>query len=130
MTDFAIEPLGNGDHDLVITANDFVIVGRTSDTWIDELQQRIYYALGTWHGESAWDRSKGFPWVEGVFGRQPIDGIAALIYQKILEVDGVDGIQGQPTIELDTVARQLSISCQVISGEFVVPIEAQIVKNT
>lgn len=126
MTDFQIAPVGNGDHDLVVTDSDFVIVGRTEDTWATELQQRIYYALGTWHSESAWDRSAGFPWLEGVFGNQPIDGISALIYQRIVEIDGVEGIEGQPVITLDTTTRSLSITCSVVGKGFIVPISAQI----
>jgi hypothetical protein len=122
MTDFAIESIGDGQYDLVLTSNDFVIVGATEDTWQDELSQRIAFAVGTWLGESAFDRSVGFPWLQGVFGKQPIDGIAALVYETISGVDGVEGIVGQPIITLDTATRVLSIAVDVRSRSFVVPV--------
>lgn len=126
MTDFLIESLGNGDHDLTITDNDFVIVGNSEDTWAAALRQRILYAVGTWFAESAFDRSVGFPWLEGVFGRQPVDGISALVYQHITRVPGVVGIIESPTLTLDTASRRLTISCRVQGDRFEVPINATI----
>lgn len=122
MSDFQIETIGNGDHDLVITDNDFVLVGETEDTWQTEVVQRVRFALGTWYAESAFDRSVGFPYLEGVFGRQPLEGIQAIVTQEILDVDGVDGIEDGPTLDLDRTARVLTISVTIKGTGFVVPV--------
>ncbi len=127
MSDFAIEPIGGGDWDLVLDAEgDFVLLGETEDTRLQEVAQRVVYALGTWLGESSFDRSVGFPWLEGVFDRAPLDGISALVYERILEVDGVDGLIDQPVLLLDTAERVLTISAKVKVGAFEVPISTTI----
>lgn len=131
MADFQIEPIGGGDWDLSLATRadgsaDFVMIGNDDDTWVAEVTQRIVYAVGMWLGESAWDRDAGFPWIEGVFGRQPIDGIAALLYERIVEVEGCDGLAEQPVLILDTTTRRLSISVLAQIGAREVPISVTI----
>lgn len=123
MTDILIEPIGNGEYDLALVDNDLVLVGGTEETWPAEVAQRVTYAVCTWYGESAFDRDAGFPWREGVFGRQPIDGIAALVHEHILAVEGVQGIGSQPVLTLDTTTRKLSILATEVEIEGFAPLE-------
>lgn len=120
--DLQIEEIGGGDNDLAIVGGDLVRVGGDASTWGVAVAQRVRYELGTWLGESAFDRGKGFPWADGVFGRQPIDGIASLFYDAIASVEGIDGIVGQPDLRLDTVTRRLTGSIVADVGGFEVPI--------
>ena len=127
MTDFLIEHVGSGAFDLVIRDTgqgdvDFVLIGGDADTWPLEVAQRITYALGMWLNESPFAPGQGFPWVEGVMGRQPIDGIGALIYQRIVEVDGVELIIGQPVILFDSSTRVLTISAEAQPVGYAPPI--------
>jgi hypothetical protein len=127
VTDFLVEHVGDGAYDLVLRDTgqgdtDLVLVGNTEDTWPLEVVQRVTYALGTWLNESAFAPGQGFPWIEGVMGRQPIDGIGALIYQRIVEVAGVEAIIGQPVILLNTTTRVVSISVEVQASGYAPPI--------
>ena len=126
MSDFKIEPLGDGTWDLVMEDGDFVMVGETAATWQDEVKQRVAYAVGTWYQESAFDRDQGFPWLEGVFGKQPLEGIAALVYDHIIAVEGVEGIDDAPVLSLDTETRILTITVDVRGEGFVVPVTVEI----
>lgn len=130
MTDFRIQSIGDGKYDLVITDNDFTVVGGDANTWPQEVAQRIVYEVCTWYGESAFDRDAGFPWAQGVFGKAPLEGIASLAYEKILGVDGVQGFNEQPQLTLDTVSRRLFITADVLGDGFTVPIETTIVGPT
>ncbi len=126
MSDFKIEAIGDGYYDLVLTDDDFVVVGETAETWPDELQQRVTYEFGTWLGESFWDTSKGFPWLESVFGKQPIDGIAALVYEHAVAVEGVEGMNETPELSLDNETRKLTIKGTVKGEDFVVPVIVEV----
>jgi hypothetical protein len=86
----------------------------------------VVYALNTWFGESAFDRNAGFPWREAVFGRQPLDGIAELIYDRLISIEGVEEITDPPRLELDTVTRKLTISVAIKGNGFVVPVTTTI----
>lgn len=126
MSDFKIVSIGGGEYDLDLSNNDLVIVGATEDTWPEEVAQRLVYRLGAWLGECSFDRSVGFPWLDGVFGRAPLDGIAALVHETIVNTPGVEGLDDEPILLLDTVARKLSISVKVRGAGFVVPIELEV----
>lgn len=126
MTDFLIEPIGNGDNDLVMTNNDFVMVGNTEETHAQAVAQRVRYEVGTWFGESAFDRSKGFPWREAVFGTEPVDGIGALVHDRLVKVKGVDGIEQAPELTLDTEIGRLSIAVVVQAAGFEVPVSTEV----
>ena len=130
MTDLQIAPTGDGTWDLVLESTefgqDFVLVGATAATWLDEVSQRVVFATMTWLGESMFDITQGFPWEEGVFGKQPIEGIVEYLYQHIESVEGVDNLDEAPVIEFDSPNRRLSISCVVRAGEFVVPVHVVI----
>lgn len=126
MSDFLIEPLGDGDYDLVIEDDDFVIVGDTEETWQSYVAQNVIYTLGTWLGESAYDRSQGFPWEQGVFGKQPLEGIVALLYNHTLKAEGVKGLSVPPVIDVDRVSRKATISMQV-DGEAFRDLDVQLV---
>lgn len=120
--DAQIEPIGGGDYDLVITDGDLVLVGHTAATWQQSVKQDLEYTLGTWLGESAFDRSAGFPWRQAVFGTNPIEGIGALVYDYIVSVDGIDGLVQAPVLELDSATGRLSITAEAEGEDFAVPI--------
>lgn len=114
MIDWQIEPVGDGGHDLVIGADgDFVLIGETPETHQASVLQDLIYELGTWLGESALDRAAGFPWRESVFGIQPLEGIAALVYERIVGVDNIEDMSEGPILDFDLSAQRLSISGKV-----------------
>lgn len=125
-TDFLIEPIGNGDNDLVITDDDFVLVGHTAETHGQAVLQDITYEVGTWFGESAFDRSVGFPWRESVFGTEPIDGVGALVQDRISRLEGVDGFEEPPVLTLDETRTKLFIQALVKAGDFVLPLNTEV----
>lgn len=125
--DALIEPIGGGDWDLVIGDDgDLALVGDSADTYTAAVLQRVAFVLLTWLGESPFDRSLGFPWEESVFGKQPLDGIAALIQSRVLGVEGVTGVD-PPTLDLDNTTRTLTVSVIVHVGEFSAPVAVQVV---
>lgn len=125
-TDFLIEAIGNGDNDLVIEDNDFVLVGHTAETHGQAVLQDITYEVGTWFGESAFDRNAGFPWREAVFGEEPIDGIGALVQDRISKLEGVDGFEEAPILTLDATRTKLFIRAQVKAGDFILPLNTEV----
>lgn len=122
MSDLQIEPAGGGSYDLVLqTVNgvdDFVLIGDDEASWPSLVQQRVTYAVGTWLEESPFDRSLGFPWEQAVFGRQPVEGIVAYLYEKIIAVDGVEALAEPPVIELNNATRQATITVQALGQAF------------
>jgi hypothetical protein len=114
MTDFRVVAVADG-YDLDIQYNDLVLIGGEDDTYLELVAQRIRYAMLTWLGESPFDRDAGIPYTDGVFGRQPIGGVAFLFYQRIAAVEGVDGIS-DIRASLDNETRILTLSVDVIVG--------------
>ncbi|MCO0638357.1 hypothetical protein M8745_20695, partial [Lutimaribacter sp. EGI FJ00014] len=117
---------GNGQYDLVLTtaqARDFVLIGTTEATHPAQVQQRLIYTFGTWLGESRFDRTAGFPWEQAVFGKQPIENISALIYDRAINTEGVEAFISGPTLELDNETRQLTVAAEVQGQDFVAQVQ-------
>ena len=81
---------------------------------IDEIKQRITYALGTFQGEWFLDYSEGFPWFQIVFKKPNNPSqIQDQITNKLLETEGVIEILEVPVIQFDTQTRISSITVNV-----------------
>lgn len=118
MSDFLIERTDDNGWDLVIRNGDFVWSSDEGDTDDDdrtEVLQRVQFELQTWLGESAYDRARGIPYLDGVFGEAPVPGIVALITSKILAVPGVAELVEDPVFELDTDSRVLTIRAEILT---------------
>lgn len=126
MIDAQIEAIGGGDYDLVITDGDLVLVGGTEDTHPAAVVQDLTYEFGTWFGESPFDRSVGFPWVESVFGVHPIEGIGALVHERAVAIERVEDLEDAPVLEFDPLTARLSIQIHAKGADFVVPVELEI----
>lgn len=118
MSDLRIYAYGDGAFDLSLTRGDFELIGSTEDTWQDAVVQRVQYAVGTWLGESVFDTGEGFPWEQGVFGRQPVEGIASLLVLHLTQVPGVEAITSDPVIEIDNTTRRATIQVQIQGEDF------------
>ena len=121
MTDLKIEQAQNG-WDLVLENGDLVL--ETDDTRL--VAQRVIYRLMTWLRESPYDRSAGVPYVDGVFGLQPVEAVVFILTQEMLDTDGVEEVVGEPTYLLDS-GRQLSITATLrVAGDETVPIALEV----
>lgn len=117
MSDLKIAYHSGGSYDIAIEENDFTLVGDDQGSYADEVRQRVIYSVGVWQGESAFDRTVGFPWEQGVFGRTPIEGITSLLYEYVAGVDGVESVDETPTLVLDRATRKLTANVSAtISG--------------
>jgi hypothetical protein len=120
VSDFLIEQGDDRGWDMVIRDGDVVW---TSDEGTDdrtEVMQRVQFELQTWLGESPYDRARGMPYLEGVFGDAPVPGIIALVTSKILGVPGVAELVEDPTFVLDTDTRVLTITAVILTtGGFI-----------
>jgi hypothetical protein len=103
-----------GPWDLTLVDGDVVLVHEVSRA--AEVAQRVVYALMTWRGESVYDRGVGLPYLDGIFGFEPLPGIAALLSQTILDVEGVTEIIGQPDYILDNGTLSYSVVIRVDDG--------------
>lgn len=131
--DFQIEPVGGGAYDLVLDGEDggsvdLVLIGNEAETHEAAVVQRVTYAYGMWYGESAFDRNDGFPWEQGVFGKEPLEGITALLYDRAIDLEGVEGFVEPPILMLDNETRDVSIQGQIQGASFVADVQ-QIVKR-
>jgi hypothetical protein len=128
--DLQIEPYGGGAWDLVLSETehglDAVLVGDTAATHQAAVLQRLTYALLVWLGESIFDRSVGFPWEQGVFGRAPIEGIPAYLQEHAEAVDGVEGLIDAPSMFYDADARRLRIELEVQGQGFTINFEQEL----
>jgi hypothetical protein len=97
MKDFKIRHIGSGVYDLELD-DDGDLVEVEGD---EETINHLTYRLHTWLGESPYDRSEGFPYIGGVFGNQPLEGIAGLFQVYIGQTRGVRSIRPIPSIDLD-----------------------------
>lgn len=107
MSDLKIADSGDG-WDLVLEDGDVVLFG--ADDLTAEVAQRVVYTVMTWQGESAYDRAAGLPYLDGIFGFEPVPGVAGLITQAIADTEGVAEIDESPSYLLDTTTHELSIS--------------------
>ena len=116
MSDLKISNDGTG-FDLVIEDGDVVLhVADTDDDRANEVLQRVVYRLMTWTGESVYDRGAGLPYLDGIFGDEPIGDVAALLTQTVIDTDGVDELVGIPSYEFDSESGTLSIAISVRVG--------------
>jgi hypothetical protein len=115
MSDLLIRLNGTGglatDWGLVEVDGDLVL----TSSHLEEVAQRVVYRLMTWLRESPYDRSAGVPYLDGVFGFEPIEGVAGLLAQEILDVEGVDGFLEGPVFALD--GRTLTVTATLQVGE-------------
>ncbi len=118
MSDFKIVPTSDGRYDLAIENHDFVIIGDTEATWQEYVAQNITFIVNTHFGESSFDTSAGFPWLEAVFGVQPIEGVVTLLHDALLEAEGVSGLNEAPVIEFDPATQRLTITVQAAGEDF------------
>jgi hypothetical protein len=103
-----------GVWDLTLEDGDAVLVHEVSRA--AEVAQRVVYALMTWRGESRYDRGVGLPYLDGIFGFEPLPGIAGLLNQTILDVEGVTEIIGPPDYILDGGVLSYSVVIRVDDG--------------
>ena len=113
MSDLQIDAT-TGVWDLALDDGDAVLVDDVSRA--AEVAQRVVYALMTWRGESVYDRGVGLPYLDGIFGFEPLPGIAGLLSQTILDVEGVTEIVGQPDYILDDGTLSYSVVIRVDDG--------------
>lgn len=113
MSDLQIDAT-TGVWDLALDDGDAVLVHEVSRA--AEVAQRVVYALMTWRGESRYDRGVGLPYLDGIFGFEPLPGIAGLLSQTILDVEGVTEIVGQPDYILDGGTLSYSVVIRVDDG--------------
>lgn len=118
--DLQIAISANGGWDLVLKDGDFVFV----DEGPAEVGQRVVYRLMTWLGESPYDTGAGLPYLDGIFGFEPIPGIAGLLTQTILDTEGVDEIVDNPVFSLD--GRELDFSIVIKVGTETATIETTV----
>lgn len=119
--DFAIHNPGTG-WDLQITNGDLVMLAEDSAA---DVAQRVVYRLSTWRGESPFDATTGIPYLDGVFGFEPVAGVVALLRNVIETTEGVDEVIGDPDFELSD-QRELSISCRIRVGKTEIPIQLKV----
>lgn len=122
MTDLLIENTGDG-WDLVIRDGDVVLTHQESRG--REVAQRVVYRLMTWLGESPYDRRVGVPYLETVFGFEPVPAVVAILTQIVLETEGVDELLEEPTFLLEA-DRELRITLTIRVGAEDVPVALEI----
>jgi hypothetical protein len=120
MSDLVLERATFG-WDLQMDNGDFVMT--TTDA--ESISQRVLYRLETWLRESPYDRSAGVPY-ELIFGQQPVEAVAALLIQEILDTEGVTNIVGVPSFVL-TSDRVLTINITIRTENDIVPIQTEVV---
>ena len=115
MSDLKIADSGDG-FDLVLEDGDVVLFG--ADELTAEVAQRVVYTVMTWQGESPYDLAAGLPYLDGIFGFEPVPGVAGLITQAIADTDGVAELDENPAYELETTTRELSINVRIrVTGD-------------
>lgn len=123
MSDLRIEAAGGGQYDLALVTNgdrvEFDLIGLAADTWPTLVTQRLLYAYNVWLGESRFATDVGFPWLQGVFGEEPLENIGALVYQRGLDVEGVENFASGPELTFDPERRELSIVAEIQGEDFV-----------
>lgn len=113
-----------GQWDLLIQGGDLVMasaVGRTA-----EVAQRVLYRLMTWYEESPYDVRVGIPYLDVIFGVNPVPGVVGYLTAVALNTDGVDSLYDSPTFELDS-DRLLQISLPLQIGDDLFNLDLEIV---
>ncbi len=119
MKDLTIVNLGT-TFDLEIVDGDLTSVEQNAET-----VQHVTYRLHTWLSESPYDRTRGVPYKEGVFDVQPMEGIALMIQQYVLDSDGVISVEPIESIELDLTTLRMA-PVIVLEDRTVVPVPVEI----
>jgi hypothetical protein len=102
-----------GEWDLVLDDGDLVLVHELEENaYPAEVAQRVVYRVMTWSGESPYDVAAGLPYLDGIFGFEPVPGVAALITQTILGTEGVTELAEQPSYLLEP-SRELAMSLAI-----------------
>lgn len=103
-----------GEWDLALEDGDLVLVHDLEENaYAAEVAQRVVYRVMTWQGESVYDTAAGLPYLDGIFGFEPVPGVAALISQTVIETEGVAEIDGNPTYLLEPTTRELSMTIAI-----------------
>ncbi len=113
MSDLQIDAT-TGVWDLTLVDGDVVLVHEVSRA--AEVAQRVVYRLMTWLAESPYDRAAGLPYLDGIFGFEPLPGIAGLLSQTILDTPGVVAIVDDPLYELDGGTLTYAVTIRVDDG--------------
>lgn len=113
MSDLQIDQT-TGPWDLALVDGDVVLIDTVSHA--AEVAQRVVYRLMTWHGESPYDRRVGIPYLDGIFGFEPLPNVAALLTQTIVDTEGVTGLDGAPEYLLDDAVLTYSVAISVDDG--------------
>lgn len=122
MTDIRIERVGT-TYDLVL-ADDGDL-----DLVTDRLELAAHLALYrvlTWSAESVYDRSVGIPYLDGVFGKQPLEAVGVLFVEELRGTPGVDEVL-DPIFDLDPNTRQLTASARLRVGQQTTTIGATVI---
>lgn len=126
MSDLYIANTGD-EWDLVLDDGDVVLVHELDENPVaSEVAQRVVYNVMAWLGESPYDTGAGMPYLDGIFGFEPVPGIAALFTQTVLDTDGVDELDENPTYTLEPITRELAMSFRIKAGSVVVPLALEV----
>lgn len=108
--------------DLAIEAGDVVVLGKTPETRVQYMRQKIAARFKFWLGEWFLDQREGVPYYRDVFVKNPnLDLIRSLFLKLLRETPGVLDVP-EFKILYDQRTRSLSFEFQAIvsDGEVVV----------
>jgi len=109
--------------DLKLTDNDIDLTGGDV-SWVEDaeaVRQDIEMALGTWLGETPYDKGAGVPYLQVIFKRGTTKAAIRFIIEQIIrDRDGVDDVLELET-DLDRQSRELTITGRVRVGAELVP---------
>lgn len=106
--DVAIANDGTG-WDVVLVDGDVVM--HTEDS-PEDIAQRVVYRLMTWSGESPYDKAAGVPYLDGVFGFEPVPGVVALLVDVMAKTEGVDEVI-DPLFTLDNDTLTITATLRI-----------------
>jgi len=114
--------------DLKFTDNDVDLTGGDL-SWVEgaeAVRQDIEMTLGTWLGETPYDKGAGVPYLQVIFKRGTTQAAIRFIIEHIIrDVDGVDDVLELST-ELDRPTRVLTITGRARVGTEVVDFETEV----
>jgi hypothetical protein len=115
--DLAISKQGD-QWDLVFADGDLVLtrpLGQqpTAQQILADVGQRVTYRLMTWLAESGFDRSVGLPYLDGIFGDEPVGAVTFLLVQEARTTPGVQEVVGTPEFTLDDRTLRLSMVLKI-----------------
>lgn len=80
--------------------------------------QHAKIRLEVWFGESVYDREAGVPYLEGVFGKQPYEGIVFILTERLATTLGVESVRNVfESFDYDNDLRTLRIQPQVVVSD-------------